>query len=68
MSSIYTLTVLSLHRWLLVTRPLSHGQLAAGSARAALLSLAAVWGMALVVAVPPAAGWAYYAPETSGIS
>ena len=64
MLSIYTLTALALQRWLLVTHP---GKFSVNSPSIARISLVVVWALALAIASPPLAGWAYYAPESSGL-
>ena len=64
MSSIFTLTTLSASRWLLVTRA---GRFPLSKRGVTAAALAAVWAAAAAVAVPPLAGWSYYAPESSGL-
>ena len=64
MSSIFTLTALSASRWLLVTRA---GRFPLNSRVVTAVTLVAVWAAAAAVAVPPLAGWSYYAPESSGL-
>ena len=65
MSSIFTLTALSASRWLLVTRA---GRFPLSKRGVTVATLVTVWAAAAAVAVPPLAGWAYYAPESSGIT
>ena len=66
MASIYTLTALSVQRWLLVTRA---GRVPVNSPAATAAAATAVLLLASAIALPPLPGWwAYYAPETSGIT
>lgn len=64
MSSVYTLTALSTQRWLLVTR---HGKFPLNNRTVTVTILALVWSLSLAIALPPFFGWAFYAPETSGL-
>ena len=64
MLSIYTLAALSTQRWILVTRP---AILNVQSWRATLALVGTAWALALAMALPPAMGWAWYVPESSGL-
>ncbi len=64
MTSIYTLTALSTFRWMVVTRS---GQVFSNSYSITGVMLVTIWLLSLALAVPPLLGWAYYAPETSGL-
>ena len=64
MTSLYSLMGLSIERWLIITRP---GKFSLNSYTATSIIIAAAWGLSLMVSLPPLVGWAYFAPETSGM-
>ena len=64
MVSIYTLAALSSQRWMLVSQG---GKINMQSKVGVGITLVAVWALSFAMSVPPIAGWAFYAPETSGI-
>eukprot|EP00094_Tigriopus_californicus_P011770 TCALIF_11368-PC protein Name:"Similar to opn1mw4 Green-sensitive opsin-4 (Danio rerio)" AED:0.34 eAED:0.34 QI:0/0.37/0.22/0.66/0.87/0.88/9/177/520 len=65
MASIYTLAALSTQRWILVSQ---FGRFNVQGIGSILVILGVVWGLSSAMALPPLFGWAFYAPESSGIS
>jgi hypothetical protein len=64
MTSLYTLMGLSIERWLIITRP---GKFSLNSSTSTAVILVSAWTLGLASSAPPLFGWAYYAPETSGM-
>ena len=64
MTSLYSLMGLSIERWLIITRP---GKFSLNSYTATSIIILSAWGLSLLVSLPPLVGWAYFAPETSGM-
>jgi hypothetical protein len=65
MTSLYTLMGLSIERWLVITRP---GEYSLNSFTATSVIIAAAWSLGILTSAPPLFGWAYFAPETSGMT
>ena len=66
MLSIYTLSALSLQRWMVVTKkPL---WLDVQKWPVTVTLLASAWASAAAMALPPLMGWAEFVPETSGLT
>ena len=65
MTSLYTLMGLSIERWLIITRP---GKFSLNSYATTWIIISSAWILSLMTALPPLFGWAYYAPETSGMT
>ncbi|XP_014284462.1 pinopsin [Halyomorpha halys] len=64
-TSIGTLSVLSLERYLIISRPVSHGQL---TRKTAILLVMAVWLYSFTLTFPPLIGWGEYGPEAANLS
>ena len=64
MTSLYTLMGLSVERWLIITHP---RKFSLKSYATNAFIIVSAWILGLLLSAPPLFGWAYYAPETSGI-
>jgi hypothetical protein len=65
MTSLYTLMGLSIERWLIITRP---GKFSLNSFKSTAIIITSAWTLGLLTSAPPLFGWAYFAPETSGMT
>lgn len=63
-TSIGTLSVLALERYLIISRPVNHGPL---TRRTALLLVLAVWLYSFTLTFPPLVGWGEYGPEAANL-
>ncbi|XP_073981561.1 parapinopsin-like [Rhodnius prolixus] len=64
-TSINSLTVLALERYLIVSQPVSHGSL---SRPTALTIVGSIWLYSFVITAPPLVGWGEYGLEAANIS
>jgi hypothetical protein len=64
MISLFTLMGLSIERWLMVCHPVDY---VLNCSRTSYIIVGSAWALGLLTSAPPLFGWAYYAPETSGM-
>jgi hypothetical protein len=64
MISMFTLMGLSIERWLIICHP---GKFSLNSDLTSYTIVGSAWGLGLITSAPPLFGWAYFAPETSGM-
>ena len=64
MVSLYTLMGLSVERWLIISHP---GKYSLNSNLTSNAIIVSAWILGLATSAPPLFGWAYFAPETSGM-
>jgi hypothetical protein len=64
MVSLFTLMGLSVERWLIISHP---GKYSLNSRLTSYVIIGTAWGLGLATSAPPLFGWAYFAPETSGM-
>jgi hypothetical protein len=64
MVSLYTLMGLSVERWLIICHPGEHSMDSKLTSKMVIISS---WTLALAISAPPLIGWAYFAPESSGM-
>jgi hypothetical protein len=64
MISLFTLMGLSIERWMIICHPSSHSL---NSYVTSYIIIGSAWSLGLITSAPPLFGWAYFAPETSGM-